>query len=74
MAGIGLSVQRSEDALLPESENRIRRTMTRTENELLLNLLAYVLAAGCSLLIAYLGWRKIRSHPRPCQYQAQPDE
>jgi hypothetical protein len=36
--------------------------MTQSETELALSLLAYVLAAGASLVIGYLAWRKIRPH------------
>jgi len=44
--------------------------MMRSETELVLTLLAYALAAGSSLLIGYLAWRKSRS-PRRHYYPHQ---
>ena len=56
-----------------EYGNRITRTMTRLETAQVLTLLAYALAAGASLLIGYLAWRKIRRQG-PYEYPGERDK
>jgi hypothetical protein len=48
--------------------------MTQTETELALSILAYALAAGASLLVGYLAWRKIRPNRKHYQYLREREE
>jgi len=72
--GFGSRAQWSDDGWLPESECRNKRTMTRSETELVLSLLAYALAVGSSLLMGYLAWRRIRSDRRDFQHPLQREQ
>ncbi len=53
--------------------NRDSNMMTAAETELFLKIMAYGLATGATLVVAYLAWRKLRPHRHHYRYHQDAD-